>query len=1007
MLLKKNIFVVFLFFVAIGFSQKKETSKATFSSTSVYMRQVGPLAGKKLIPETPRTGEINPRRTDANRIVPGKGLPKDGKDPLLFRQKSMQSSRAGKAPSLTFEANSSGSAPTDPTGAIGPNHYVSAKNSSFAIHDRDGNVLVGSTSLASIFPGETLGDPIVFYDSFADRFVITQFDGDPRNDSDPQNGFLVAVGMGPDPVNDGWFTYRFFTGTFPDYTKFSIWSDGYYVTANKDQGSVQTSEVVFVIDRESMLAGEAEAKIVGFPLPGASIGGFYSPASFNAIGTELPPDGDARVVYFQDDEWAGVSQDALKLWEINVNWINTDLSTITEAEEIAVTAFDSTFDGGSFGNLPQPGTGGQDIDVLQGAVMYATNYRRFCDYNSVVLNFPVDIDDRANLDNVSGIRWYELRQTGDGQPWTVFQEGTYTSPDGKSAWCASMAMDIFGNIGMAYTTMGTTANGAAADSFASIRYTGRLVTDAPGTMTIAEETIAVGTDINRTTQNRYGDYAQITVDPVDDRTFWHIAEYFEATGNNARNVVGVFKLASDVTADVGVTSIQTPTDATLTSTETISVTIKNFGTNAQSNIPVSYTVNGGAAQVETFAGPLAAGETATFTFATQADLSSGTTFSINAETNLAGDVTPDNDCASRNVENLLANDVGVSGLVSPTATGQFTASEQVTVTISNFGGTPQTNIPVFYSFNGGAAVNEVFTGTIGVQQSVEYTFTAPVDLQEFATYTFELGTSLAGDQQTTNDVINRTVVHQLCAPTANCGQFGDGITSFELANVTNSPIACNSGYEDFTGDFTIELSRSVATYTVSVQSGFGDQNGAERCSIWIDFNDNNLFETSELLLDNGIITAANSPITFDITIAEDAALGSHLFRIRGGDTNINSGAPLNDPCGSMQFGTTHDYTVEITEEPTTPNPEPSANTNLIVVTQPDNQFLITKVDSNAPEELRIYIFSITGQIVASNLIKRDINNRFEYALDMSFARSGVYFARFGDSKSDSAGFVVR
>ena len=1015
MLLKKIACVAFLFVVAIGFSQKKETANATFFGEAASMIEVGPLSGKKLIPETPRTGEVNPKRMGANQIVPGKGRPRNGKDPLLFKQKSMQSTRAGKAPSLTFEATSTSRSPSDPTGAIGPNHYVSARNSSFAIHDRSGNVLVPSTSLATIFPGETLGDPIVFYDSFADRFVITQFDGDPQNDSDPQNGFLVAVSQGPDPVNDGWFTYRFFTGTFPDYTKFSIWSDGYYITANKDQGAQDTSEVVYVIERDRMLEGRDDARIVGFPLPGARDFGFYSPASFNAIGTELPPEGGARVIFFQDDEWAGVTEDELKLWEINVNWVDPAQSTIAEAEELtvssgAISAFDTTFDGGSFSNLPQPGTGSQDIDVLQGAVMYATNYRRFCDYNSVVLNFAVDIDDRANLDDVAGIRWYELRQNGDGQPWTVFQEGTYTSPDGKSAWCASMAMDIFGNIGMGYTTMGTTGAGATADSFVSIRYTGRLATDPPGTMTIAEQDIAIGTDIQRNGGNRYGDYAQITVDPVDDRTFWHIGEYFEATGDNSRNVVGVFTVANDVANDVGVVRVDAPNDATFTGLETITVSIKNFGTTAQSDIPVVYSVNGGADQTELFAGPLAPGETASFSFATQADFSTGDEFFINVETNLAGDSFPDNDCATKSVENLLANDVGVSSLNAPAATGQFTATEQVTVTISNFGGTPQSNIPVFYTFNGGAAVNEVFTGTIAPLESVQYTFTATVDLQQFDTYTFELGTALTTDQQTANDVINRTVVHQLCAPTANCSQFGDGITSFILSNVTNSPIACTTGYEDFTSDFTIQLSRSVSTYTVTVQSGFGDPDGAERCSIWIDFNDNNIFEDSELILSNGFITAANTNIEFDIAIAEDAPLGRHLFRIRAGDVNVNNGADLNDACGSMQFGSTHDYIAEIIEgDVTNPNPDPSANTNLIVVTQPDNQFLISKVDANAPEELRIYIFSITGQVVASNLVKRDVNNRFEYTLDMSFARSGVYFARFGDSKSSSdvAGFVVR
>jgi len=844
--------ILFLSFLLVGltcFSQqkKKTVSKATLITYSSKMKEVGPLIGKKLIPEEIREGEINPKRMGTNRIVPNKGLPKD-QDALLVKQKNVGSTRIGQPPSLIFETHSSSVAPTDPTGAIGPNHYITAKNSAFAIHDRNGNVLVPPTSLANIFPGESLGDPIVFYDSFAERFVITQF-------SETPNGFLVAVCRGSDPVNDGWYTYRFNTGSFPDYTKFSIWSDGYYVTANKDQGQQMTSEVVYVIDREQMLAGVDTAQMIGFPLPGARIGGFYSPASFNAIGNVLPPKGSAQIIYFQDDDWEGVNEDALKLWTIRVDWINPEQSTIAEGEELNVssgdiTPFDSTFNGGSFANLPQPGTDGQDIDVLQGTVMYATNYRRFCDYNSVVLNFPVDIDNRPDSDDISAIRWYELRQNGDNQLWSVFQEGTYVSPGGKSAWCGSMAMDIYGNIGMGYTTIGTSADGANRDSFVSIRYTGRLADDPLGTMTFAEQTIAIGTDVDRTTQNRYGDYAQLTVDPVDDQTFWHIAEYFESSGNNARDIVGVFKIAENVASDVGVIRIDEPNDATFTTSETIRVTIKNFGTTTQSNIPVSYTVNGGAPVNEIFTGSLAGGQTVSFSFNTTANLT-GSTSNIFAETNLIGDITPENDCVTKEVADLLPNDVGIISLVAPKSGGGLSSNEEVIVTIRNYGGSPQSNIPVFYMLDNEAVVNEIFTGTIEVGESAQYTFNTTVDVSEFTNYTFRIGTALTTDQDPTNDDITRIIEHRLCSPSSDCLRFGDGLSSFQLSNISNRNITCSNGYEDFT-NMVINLDRAVPAYALTVQVGFAEGD-AEQLSLWIDYDDDTIFEDEELIISNQVI----------------------------------------------------------------------------------------------------------------------------------------------------------
>jgi hypothetical protein len=117
---------------------------------------------------------------------------------------------------------------------------------------------------------------------------------------------------GPNPVNDGWYTYRFTTnGALPDYPKISVWSDGYYVTTNKNSRTASTSQVVYVFERDKMLEGET-AQVVGFPLPGINTNGFYSPAGFHAMGGELPPPGNSPIIYMQDDSWAGVSEDHLK-----------------------------------------------------------------------------------------------------------------------------------------------------------------------------------------------------------------------------------------------------------------------------------------------------------------------------------------------------------------------------------------------------------------------------------------------------------------------------------------------------------------------------------------------------------------------------------------------------------------------------------------------------------------------------------------------------------------------
>jgi len=215
----------------------------------------------------------------------------------------------------------------------------------------------------------------------------------------------------------------------------------------------------------------------------------------------------------------------LKIWNIDVDWAVPVNSSISTPQIINTTPFDGLFDNGSFSNLPQPS--GSDIDALQATIMYMAQYRRFPTYNTVVFNFVVDLDGN---DDYAGIRWYELRQTNDGDPWTIYQEGTYAQPDGHSAFCGNMCMDALGNIALAYTCI-------SPSMYPSLRYTGRYAADPFGTMTVSEEVIANGTQIDPS--SRYGDYAQMTIDPTDDSTFWSIGEYF--TGGTRKNHVGVFK----------------------------------------------------------------------------------------------------------------------------------------------------------------------------------------------------------------------------------------------------------------------------------------------------------------------------------------------------------------------------------------------------------------------------------------------------------------------------------
>ena len=981
-MLKKYLLILLLLLAGENlFSQVLERAKPVMSGSARAISTEA-VSGKDLLPPSGEFKIVNPKNRSSNIVVPGKGYPKN----LDAAWQKEAGDIPNKKPILVFDAATSGSTPTDPTGAVGPNHYVNAWNSAFTIYDKEGNVLSPPADLQTIggtFVGEDLGDPIVFYDSFADRFVITQF-------SDSPNSLLVAVTKGPDPVNDGWYTYRFNTGTFPDYPKFFVWGDGYYVTTNQDPNSSANEtgnvETVYVLERDKILVGE-EARHLGFSLPGIRVNGFYSPAGFFAVGDELPPVGNSPIMYFQDDAWMGVNEDHLKIWLINVDWNDPLNSSIEESQNLGpsdgVTPFHSVFDGGSFQNLSQPGNA-PDVDALQGAIMYPAAYRQFPNHNSVVFNFVVDIDPSA-LEH-AGIRWYELRQDAGGGPWSVYQEGTY-APDNSDRWCGSIGIDKNGNIGMGYTVLNDSPENPV---FPSLRYTGRYAGDPLGIMTLQEESIVEGQSPDPS--NRYGDYSHITVDPVDQETFWFIGEYF-AQGSRL-NKVGVFRIAPEFTNDLGVVSVVSPKNGSLGSQEQITVTIRNFGSAPQSNFPVAYSIDESARVTETFTGTILPTEQAEFTFSTRADLSEvGRNYNFSSGTQLVTDENEENDFFNTIVRNLPPNDVGVTNILSP-ETGENLGMEEVVITVENFGGKPQSNIPVAYKLDKGNLIQETINQQLGVGEELSYTFQSLADLSDPRKYVIYATTLLANDSNEKNDSEETTVANLNCIPRGSDCSFGDGIYDFYLNEIANENIYCTDGYYDFTG-FSTRLDRSQGTFKVGVSSRFSDN----RFSLWIDLNDNGFFDPDEQLIRSEILESANVVYTFEFTLPDNAPLGEHLMRVRAGDTSYDGN--LNDPCDVMEFGNTMDYTVVIVSDI---EESVLADSDLMITSKDGNIFEIN-LTTSYQQYLWVSVHDLLGQKLVENRIEKDFTG-YEYTLDMSYVATGMYLVRVGTRKEGKVKRII-
>ncbi len=431
--------------------------------------------------------------------------------------------------------------PPDANGEVGPNHYVEMINLVFAVYSKTGSLLLGPVDTGTLWAGfpindctDPSGDPVVIYDQFADRWILTQF-----TTRDPSFFNCVAISTTGDPTGS-YFRYAFSTGfNFPDYPKYGVWRDSYLITTREFGPTEDIYGIgIYGLERNKMIEGDPNARAVSVLLEDSVV-------PINLIGDGLlPPDIDgttkpkndvpAPIIGTQDNGGPyGATFDALNIWEFDVKWNSTPTASINLKAQLPVAGFDSIFPCGVVPGspppnapnardcLPQPGitNGSQFLDILsyRQRPTWRLAYRNAGSFETMVTNQSVEA-----APGLGGTRWYEIRRTNGA--YTVHQQGTYAPNDGIHRWMGSIAMDKKGNAALGYSVVNGT------DVFPGIRYTGRLAGDPLGQMTLGEGVIVNGTGVQTTVNSRWGDYTAMTVDPVDDCTFWYVNEYYTAAG---------------------------------------------------------------------------------------------------------------------------------------------------------------------------------------------------------------------------------------------------------------------------------------------------------------------------------------------------------------------------------------------------------------------------------------------------------------------------------------------
>ena len=971
---KTSIVLIVLMLTQTIFSQevKNETQKPYMIGKPSKVEYVPSIASRMndlVRPDLQQQKEMLDGRSSKYDVVVGKGS--EGDDPLAKYSDNLRNRTPTREPELVFETGASGSSPTDPSGAVGPNHYISVINTAFQIFDKSGISLTGGlvSPNPTIFPSSGCCDLTASYDNVADRWVLTFLGG----------GVQVAVSDGPDPVNDSWTVYSY--SAVNDYQKLSVWRDGYYMTENTG-----SANKLHVFQRDAMIDAASEGtepQILSFSLPGLVTSGFHSPQVLNISNDNWPTTGGATVMYMQDDAWAGVSTDHVKLWNVDIDWETPGNSEISAAVELTTTPYVSVFDGGSFSNLPQP-NGGPTLDALQATVMNQAQYRKFSTHNSALFNFVVDVD--GSSAKQAGIRWYELRQTADGQPWTVYQEGTYTAPDNRHAWNASLIMDVRGNIGMGYTGM-SSPNSSDTGVLLGSYYTGRFSSDPINVMTIAEGTIIAG-DAN-IPSTRYGDYSKIDIDPDNDKKFWFINEVMSG---GRKNIAGVFQIASNFNDDLAVISIDSPISGALTSNENIIITIQNLGEADATGFDVSYQINNGSEITETFAGTIASGATEQYTFATQADLSiEGQEYTITASSLLTSDEDTANDSISIQVTHEYANDIGVIAITGPDD-GEALTNESVVVTIENFGTATQSNFQASYSINGAPSVSENVAGPLDAGTSISYTFSTLGNFSMDGIYTIVAKTMLELDSDNTNDFFQREILNSACYTRINdtgasigpdIGVTTSVINMDQNAVITDVNIILNIEHT-WDADLEVKLIAPDATEII----------------LFEDIGSNGDNFTNTILDDDASTVISDEEAPFTGSFSPVGNLSDLNGLMSGGDWTLYINDDANGDGGNLL-----DWSIQICTEASLSVSVNELDGEFKIFNKGNNQFEVSLTNTSSFEDLNLDVYNMVGQGLLWKTLK-NTSGFYSHSIDMSYASKGIYLVRLGSNKSSTVKRIV-
>ncbi|MFN4364150.1 reprolysin-like metallopeptidase [Chryseobacterium hispalense] len=190
-------------------------------------------------------------------------------------------------------------------------------------------------------------------------------------------------------------------------------------------------------------------------------------------------------------------------------------------------------------------------------------------------------------------------------------------------------------------------------------------------------------------------------------------------------------------------------------------------------------------------------------------------------------------------------------------------------------------------------------------------------------------------------------------PLTSADSSDEYISNVTLANVNNNTGA--STYTDYGLDATktIHLVSGATGNTVSITKAWTGNTYSEGVRVWIDFNRNGVFDTSELVLNSSPNTTPTVSATFTVPTS---AVQNKMLKMRVALRYNNSAAA----CTSYDYGEVEDYNVLVTPTVLSTNDVSGPKNDIQIYPNPVSDILnITKVSDKASYK----IYSAAGQLI--------------------------------------------